>query len=325
MIRHLAERVPIMVCPKWVHTRVQPIAIRNVLDDLVATLEVPDSAGRTIDIGGADVLTYGAMMLDYARRRGLRRALIPVPVLTPRLSSYWVHWVTPIPSEIAGPLIEGLRNEVVVRDDLARRLFPGIEPFDYRTALDRALRVLETGDVETAWSDALATSLGDREPVVLTSSEGMLIERRQAEVRASSDRVFRAFTSIGGDCGWPSFQALWQVRGVLDRLVGGVGLRRGRRDPDDLRPGDALDFWRVETVEPGRLLRLRAEMKVPGRAWLQFEARPEGAERSTLIQTAYFAPKGLAGLVYWYSLYPIHGPIFSRMLRALARRAEGAR
>ena len=322
MIRHLAERVPIMVCPRWVYTRVQPIAIRNVLDYLVGALDVPESAGKTIEIGGADVLTYGEMMTVYARRRGLRRALIPVPVLTPRLSSYWVHWVTPIPAEIAGPLIEGLRNEVIVRDDLARRLFPDIRPTDYATALDRALRVLETGAVETAWSDALVTSLGDRAPVVLTSAEGMLLERRQTEVNASADAVFRAFTAIGGDRGWPSFHWLWRLRGVLDRIVGGVGLRRGRRDPDELRPGDALDFWRVESVEPGRLLRLRAEMKVPGRAWLQFEARPHGPERTTLIQTAYFAPKGLAGLAYWYSVYPIHGLVFSSMLRELARQAE---
>lgn len=322
MIRHLVERVPVMVCPRWVYTRVQPIAIRNVIDYLAAALDVPESAAQTIEIGGADVLTYGEMMTGYARRRGLRRALIPVPVLTPRLSSYWVHWVTPIPAEIAEPLIEGLRNEVVVRGDVARRLFPGIEPTDYATALDRALRVLETGEVETAWSDALVNAVGVGDPVVLKSAEGMLLERRQAQVRAGAEAVFREFTAIGGDRGWPSFQVLWRLRGLLDRAVGGVGLRRGRRDPDELRPGDALDFWRVEAVEPGRLLRLRAEMKVPGRAWLQFEAKPHGPDHTILVQSAYFAPKGLAGLAYWYSLYPIHGPIFSRMLQELARRAE---
>lgn len=324
MIRTLTERLPAMICPMWVYTRVQPIGIRNVLDYLVAALDVPESSGRIIEIGGAEVLTYGDMMLGYARVRGLKRLLVPVPVLTPRLSSYWVHWVTPIPAEIARPLIEGLRNEVVVRDDTARSLFPGIDLFDYETAVRRALERLDAGHIETAWSDALVTSLGDAPPVTFTVEAGMMIERRQRLVAAPQSAVFAVFTGIGGERGWPTFNWAWQLRGIGDRFVGGVGFRRGRRDPDDLRVGDALDFWRVERVEPNELLLLRAEMKVSGDAWLQFESRAQSDETTHLVQTAFFAPKGLFGFVYWYLLYPIHGPIFNSMIDALARQAEQA-
>ncbi len=321
MIRYLTERIPVMICPRWVFTRVQPIAIRNVLDYLAAALETPASAGQIIEIGGKDVLTYGQMMLGYAEVRGLRRYLLAVPVLTPRLSAYWVHWMTPIPAEIARPLIEGLRNEVVVRTDTARQLFPQIEPLDYRCAVQLALAKLEAGQVETAWSDALVTSQGDIPPVVLTTQAGMIIERRQQLVAAPPAAVFRAFTGLGGAQGWLYFDWAWEGRGLLDRMVGGVGLRRGRRDPVELRVGDALDFWRVEAVEADRLLRLRAEMKVPGRAWLQFEARPEQGQ-TRLIQTAFFAPKGLFGWLYWYGLYPIHSLIFSGLVQRLAWLAE---
>ncbi|MEZ4767484.1 MAG: NAD(P)H-binding protein [Caldilineales bacterium] len=229
MIRTLTERLPAMICPTWVYTRVQPIGIRNVLDYLVAALETPESSGRIVEIGGADVLTYGEMMLGYARVRGLRRWLIPVPVLSPRLSSYWVHWVTPIPAEIARPLIEGLRNEVVVRDNTAQRLFPHIGLMDYRTAVERALARLDAGHIESAWSDALATSLGDAAPVTFTVEDGMMIERRQRLLAAPPAAVFAAFTGVGGARGWPTFNWAWQLRGIGDRLIGGVGFRRGRR------------------------------------------------------------------------------------------------
>ncbi|MCB0116735.1 MAG: SDR family oxidoreductase, partial [Caldilineaceae bacterium] len=312
MIRYLTERVPLMIAPRWVFTKVQPIAIRNVLAYLIAALETPESAAEVIEIGGEDVLTYGEMMTAYAEERGLRRLLVPVPVLTPRLSSYWVHWVTPIPAKIARPLIEGLRNEVIVRDDKARRLFPEIHPFSYRTAVQLALRKLEAQEVETAWTDALLSSQGDRKPVVLTEREGMIIERRQRHVDAPPSAVYSTFSRLGGGTGWLAFNWAWLLRGVLDRMVGGVGFRRGRRDPEYVRVGDALDFWRVERADPDECLTLRAEMKVPGRAWLQFEVDPEG-DGSTFRQTAFFAPKGLFGLLYWYLLYPIHGPIFSQL------------
>ncbi|MDP1571302.1 MAG: SDR family oxidoreductase [Vicinamibacterales bacterium] len=325
MIRYLTERVPVMICPSWVFTRIQPIAVRNVLDYLVAALDVPDSTGRVIEIGGADVITYGGMMTGYAHVRGLRRWLVSVPVLTPRLSSYWVHLVTPIPASIARPLIEGLRNEVIVRDPSARTLFPDIVPMDYAGAVAAALSNLEARSVETAWSDALATTQGDVPPVTLTTHEGMVIEQRQQRVAAPAEEVFRAFTALGGRTGWLAMNWAWQLRGLLDRLVGGVGMRRGRRHPQDVRVGDALDFWRVEAVEPGTLLRLRAEMKVPGRAWLQFQAAPQPDGGTLLTQTAFFAPKGLFGWLYWYALYPIHGLVFGGMIARLAERATDTR
>ena len=323
MIRYLTERLPVMICPSWVYTRIQPIAIRDVMRYLVAALDTPASSGATVEIGGSDVLTYGEMMTRYASLRGLTRWLVPVPVLTPRLSSYWVHLVTPIPSAIAEPLIEGLRNEVVVRDSVpVRTLFPGIEPVGYNESVRRALANFQGDNVETAWTDALTSSHLAHEPVVFTTREGLVLERRQVTVSATPDRAFAVFSALGGATGWLSQNWAWQLRGWLDRLLGGVGMRRGRRDPHHLRVGDAVDFWRVEAVEPGHLVRLRAEMKVPGLAWLEFQALglPDG--RTTILQTAFFAPKGLFGLLYWYSLYPMHGLIFGGMIREIGRRAE---
>ncbi|MEI6279240.1 MAG: SDR family oxidoreductase [Verrucomicrobiae bacterium] len=318
MIRYLTERLPVMICPRWVFTKIQPIAIRNVLDYLVAALACPESANSILEIGGKDVLTYADMMTGYARARGLKRRLIAVPVLTPRLSSYWVHLVTPIPANIAQPLIKGLGNEVIVRDDTACRLFPGIEPMDFETAVRLALARVQGQGVETAWSDALTSSQGSRIPRTLLSREGLIIERRQMMVFFPADAVYRSFAQLGGCRGWLYMNWAWQLRGMVDRLCGGVGMRRGRRDPEDLRVGETLDFWRVEMVEPGRLIRLRAEMKVPGRAWLEFEARPESDGRTQLLQTAFFEPKGLPGLLYWYALYPIHRLIFNGLIRQIA-------
>jgi uncharacterized protein YbjT (DUF2867 family) len=321
MIRWLVERLPVMVCPRWVYQRIQPIAIHDVLSYLVAAPGVAEAAGKVVEIGGADVLTYREMMLGYARKRGLRRHLFPVPILTPRLSSHWVRWMTPVPYAIARPLVEGLKNEVVVRDDSARRLFPAIEPLSYEEALDRALEGLARGEVETAWSDALSSAPEGVPTVQLATVEGMIIERRAVQVALPTGLLFRSFTGLGGERGWLYMNWAWEIRGVLDQLAGGPGFRRGRRDPDQLRPGDALDFWRVETVEPGQSLRLRAEMKVPGQAWLQFEAVPRNGG-SLLTQTAYFAPRGLAGHLYWYALYPVHAAIFRNLVRRVAERAR---
>lgn len=323
MIRYLTERLPVMICPRWVFTRVQPIAIRDVLTYLVAALETPESAGRIIEIGGSEVLTYGDMMWGYARVRGLQRWLLSVPVLTPRLSSYWVHLVTPIPASIARPLIDGLRNEVVVRDSIGRDLFPQVQPMDYKSAVSLALSDLEARHIETSWSDALVNSQGDIVPVMLSTQEGMIIERRQQMVPVPQTAVFKMVSRLGGQTGWLYLNWAWRVRGWIDRIVGGVGLRRGRRDPETIRIGDAIDFWRVESVEPDKHLRLRAEMKLPGRAWLQFETLPHEAGQTRLVQTAFFAPKGLLGLVYWYALYPVHRMIFAGMIRNLARSAMG--
>jgi hypothetical protein len=301
---------------------VQPISIENVLDYLVGALTARSSAARIVEIGGADVLTYGEMIMRYAQVRGLRRKLISVPVLTPRLSSYWVHLVTPIPTSIARPLIDGLSSEVVVRGSMARSVFPQIHPVDYRTAVQEALASLRMGAIESMWTDALASSRGQREGRAVADGAGVLSTGRQRLVKAPPGRVFAVFVGIGGKRGYGSLDWAWRLRGAVDRLVGGVGLRRGRRDPDSLRVGDALDFWRVEAVVPGVLVRLRAEMKLPGSAWLQFEAVPRDQGATLLVQTAFFSPRGVAGLLYWYLLFPVHGLVFSGMIRKLAARAE---
>jgi len=322
MIRYLTERVPVMICPRWVFTRVQPIAIDDVLNYLSAALQNPQSTGKVIEIGGADVLTYGEMMRGYAQARGLHRWLLAVPVLTPRLSSYWVHLVTPIPANIARPLIDGLRNEVIVRHNVAGELFPDIKPMNYQMAVSLALAELEARQIETSWSDALVSSQGDLVPVTLSTQEGMIIERRQQVVTAPPTGVFSMVSRLGGQTGWLYFNWAWQLRGLVDRMVGGVGLRRGRRDRESVRIGDAIDFWRVEAIEPDKRLLLRAEMKLPGRAWLQFETNSHLAGQTHLVQTAFFAPKGLFGLAYWYGLYPIHRIIFAGMIRNLVQRAK---
>lgn len=322
MIRYLTERVPVMICPRWVFTRVQPIAITDVLAYLTGAMDLSINQSQIIEIGGADVFTYGDMMEGYAKVRGLKRVLVPVPVLTPRLSSYWVHWVTPVSAEITRPLVEGLRNEVIVRDEKAKELFPDIQTIDYPTAVKKALEKLELGQVETRWTDALASSQGDRSPVVLKTLEGMILEKRQIDVNATPKQVFTSFTRLGGEVGWLYFDWAWEIRGLMDRMIGGVGLRRGRRDSVEVRVGDALDFWRVEKLEDGKLMRLRAEMKVPGKAWLQFDAQELDENKTRLNQTAFFAPKGLFGFLYWYALYPLHSLIFSGLIRSLKEMAE---
>jgi len=317
ILRHLTERLPIMITPRWVGTLCQPIGIVDVLDYLQGALDHPEVTG-VVEIGGPDVLSYGDMMRTYARLRGLRRLMIPVPVLTPRLSSYWVNLVSPVPAGIARPLIEGLRNEVVVRDPGPAGVF-GLQPLPFVEALQRAIDRTDGHDVESTWFDALATP--DKESLSsVTSGEGMIVERRQRNVAASPEQVFAEVERVGGDTGWPYANPLWRIRGLMDRVVGGVGMRLGRRDPDHLRVGDALDFWRVEEIRRPSLLRLRAEMKVPGRAWLQYEVRPTDTG-SRLVQTAFFEPKGLPGLAYWYVLYPVHGLIFRGTIRVLAERA----
>ena len=311
ILRHLTERLPIMITPRWVGTLCQPIGIRDVLDYLAGALEHPEVTG-VVEIGGPDVLSYGDMMRTYARLRGLRRLMIPVPILTPRLSSYWVNLVSPVPAGIARPLIEGLRNEVVVREPGPAAVF-GLTPLAFPDALQRAI------DRTDAWFDALAAP--DKASLSsVTSHEGMIVERRQRTIAAPPERVFAEVERIGEDAGWPYANILWRVRGLMARLVGGVGMRSGRRDPDRLRIRDALDSWRVEDVRRPTLLRLRAEMKVPGRAWLQYEVTPtKGGSR--LVQTVFFEPKGLPGLAYWYLLYPVHGLIFRGTVRVLAERA----
>ncbi len=324
MIRYLVERLPIMICPKWIYSRIQPIAVDDVLDYLVSALQIPDASSRTIEIGGKEVTTYRGLILGYARARGLRRLLVPVPVLSPRLSSYWVHWITPIATGFAAPLVEGLRNDVVVTNSRARELFPRIEPRDYASAIADVVRDLDQGRIHTSWSDAGGASAVRGQPVRLETHQGMIVERRNRTVKAPARDVYCVLTGLGASRGWYFANWTWRLRVMLDRLLGGVGLRRGRRHPDELRIGDALDFWRVEDLQADRLIRLRAEMKLPGRAWLQFRL-VEAHDRTTAMeQTAAFIPKGLAGLAYWYVLYPIHAWIFDGLATAIVRRAECA-
>lgn len=317
ILRHLTERLPLMITPRWVGTRCQPIGIGDVIDYLVGALDHPEVVG-IVEIGGPDVLSYGEMMLRYARQRGLRRLMIPVPVLTPRLSSYWVNLVSPIPAGIARALIEGLRNEVVVRDPEPARAFD-IQPLDYAETLRLAIERTDRHGVEATWFDANAAQDGESSSTLKTR-EGMIIDRRSETVHAAPEKVFAELERVGGTAGWPYANVLWRLRGLADRALGGVGMRLARRDPDRLRIGDALDFWRVEEVRAPHLLRLFAEMKIPGRAWLQYEVFP-AVGGCRLVQTAFFEPKGLPGLAYWYLLYPAHAVIFRGMVRALGTKA----
>ncbi|MFL7867677.1 MAG: SDR family oxidoreductase [Anaerolineales bacterium] len=325
MLRYTVEGLPILFCPTWVNTYIQPISIHDVLSYLIAALGLSDAQvgqHRIVEIGGADVLTYHDMMRGYAKARGLRRPMLVVPFLSLNICATLMHWITPIPASLAYALIASMRNTVVVTDDSAQTLFPDIHPRDYATSLERALARITADLVETTWSDAQISSTGDVAPVMLTSQEGLLYERRWINTTLSADAVYRSFTSLGGDRGWLYADWTWLARGIIDRMVGGVGFRRGRRDPNKLRVGDALDFWRVEALEPGRLMRLRAEMKVPGLAWLQYQVIPKSSQECTLVQTAFFEPKGLLGLAYWYLLYPIHGFIFSNLIHKVVEQAE---
>jgi len=321
MLRYLTERVPIMICPRWVTTRIQPIAIDDVISYFVAALDVPESAGQTIDIGSPSLETYRTMMLKYAAHRGLRRPLIQVPVLTPRLSSYWVDLFTPISPSISRPLIEGLRSEVVCRDGLARELFPGIQPMSYEAALEQALQVPNLAETVERWAEQQAESKPSFRRQFM-EHEGWVADIREGRAAASPSHVFKVVEGIGGRRGWYYATALWRLRAVLDRIVGGVGLGDGRCDPDKLQPGDKLDFWQVDEIEPGRRLRLKARMKIPGEAYLQFEtlADPDGTTR--LRSAALFRPRGLAGRLYWWVLLPIHKVIFRGLNAAIRKRAS---
>jgi uncharacterized protein YbjT (DUF2867 family) len=322
MIRYLSEREPLLICPAWFYSTAQPIAIRDVLSYLIAALETDESIGRIIEIGGPTRLMYAEMVIRYAKERGLRRVLIRTPFNLPRLSAYWVHMVTPIHWRVILPLIEGLRAELIVHDDVARRVFPNIKPIDFQTAVHLALGRIQRDNVETSWSDALVTAMGDNKPYAFKVEEGMMMESRSLLLDLSTDAVFRAYTGIGGTRGWLYMDWAWAIRGWMDKAIGGVGIRRGRRHPDEIRTGDSLDFWRVEAVEQDQLLRLRAEMKVPGQAWLQFESIPAEDGKTLFTETAYYAPRGFWGFVYWYAMWPFHAFLFDGLIRRLASRAH---
>jgi uncharacterized protein YbjT (DUF2867 family) len=319
MVRYLTERLPAMIAPKWILNEVQPIATDDALAYLVAVLGRSDALG-VIDVG-SEPLTFRDMMLQYAASRGLPRVIVPLPVLAPKLAALWVGFVTPIPNCLAVPLVEGVVRPVVADTTRARELFPDIVPISYADAVARAVAATEAGEVVTRWS----VSAGETSArVQLEDREGVVREVRTRLVDATPDEVFRAFSSLGGERGWRVWEWAWELRGAADQLLGGPGLRRGRRHPEVLYPGEALDFWRVEEYRPPSVLRLRAEMKVPGHAWLQFEAIPEG-DGTRLVQTAFFAPTGFLGWLYWYGIYPMHAKIFSDLVDAVAADAVSNR
>ena len=319
MIRALVERLPVMICPRWVAVKAQPIAVEDVIAYLVAALDLPAGAERVYEIGGPDRVSYGDLMREYARQRGFKRLLIPVPLLTPRLSSLWLGLVTPLYARVGRKLVDSMRNPTVIRDPAALAAFP-VRPRGVREAIARALVNEDEAFARTRWSDALSSSgLTERYGGDLVGTR--FVDSRKTIVPVPPAAAFGPIRRIGGGAGWYYGNFLWGLRGFLDLLAGGVGLRRGRSHPTELEEGDALDCWRVEAVEPNRLLRLRAEMKVPGRAWLQFEITPApgGAE---IRQTAIFDASGLFGLAYWHALYPLHRLVFAGMLRGIAALAE---
>lgn len=334
MMRYLTERLPAMTTPRWVDNRIQPIAIRDVLRYLVGAAAMPDDVSRGFDIGGPDVLTYRDMMQRYAAVAGLpRRVIVGVPVLTPRLSSLWVGLVTPVPGGLARPLVESLVHEVVCEEHDVAQWVPdppgGLVGFERAVRL--ALRRVQDAAVSTRWSSAAVPGVpSDPLPSDPDWAGGSLyVDERRVEVDASAAALWRVVEAVGGERGWYSWALAWQLRGLADRLVGGPGLRRGRRDPHRLLVDDAVDFWRVEAVEPGRLLRLRAEMRVPGLAWLELRIEADDGTDplrppTTFAQRALFHPRGLLGHVYWWSVAPFHGVVFGGMQRNIARAAEAA-
>jgi uncharacterized protein YbjT (DUF2867 family) len=321
LVRALVEKLPVMVTPSWVETQTQPIGIEDLVAYLVAALDLPGDQNAIYEIGGPERVSYGDLMREYGRLRGIERRMLRVPVLTPKLSSLWLGLVTPLYAGVGRELIEGVRNETAVQDTRALQDF-AVRPRGVREALARALVNEDRSFATTRWSDALSSRRMPRSWGGVRFGSRR-VDSRLAWVDCSPREAFRPIAQIGGKTGWYYGDRLWRLRGLLDRLVGGIGMRRGRRDPDTLRPGEVLDFWRVEAVEPDNLLRLAAEMRVPGRAWLQFEVTPERGG-SLIRQTAMFDPVGLFGLVYWYGLWGIHQVVFAGMLRNIARAARKA-
>jgi uncharacterized protein YbjT (DUF2867 family) len=327
IMRYLTERLPVMVTPRWVRSRIQPIAVRDVLRYLVGCATLPPGVNRSFDVGGTDVLTYEEMMRRYAAVAGLRpRRIRPVSLLSPRLSSLWVGLVTPVPGGVARPLIDSLKHEVVCKEHDIAEYVPdppgGLIGFDQAVRL--ALQRIGSGDVTTRWSSASVPGApSDPLPTDPGWAGGSVyVDLRESPVDASPEVLWKVIEGIGGENGWYSWGLAWATRGLFDRLVGGVGLRRGRRDPYRLRVGDSLDFWRVEELDPGRLLRLRAEMRLPGLAWLDLCVSADDDGRSRYRQRALFHPRGLPGQLYWWAVWPFHGIVFGGMLRNIRREAE---
>ncbi len=319
MVRALVERLPVMITPRWVDVQAQPIAVDDLISYLIESLDLAPGISRIYEIGGSERVSYGELMRAYARERGLRRLMLRVPVLTPRLSSLWLGLVTPLYARVGRKLIESIRHPTVVNDPRTGEAFR-TRPRDVQRSIAAALQVEDQARWLSRWCDAQSASTS--QPTFGGVRFGnRLVDSRLGSVAAGPGETFAAVNRIGGKHGWYAFNFLWTLRGWLDLLLGGVGMRRGRRDPDHLVVGDVLDCWRVEAIEPARLLRLRAEMKLPGRAWLEFEVTPSQSG-SNLRQTATFDPVGLLGLLYWYGIWPLHSLVFAGMLSGLVRAAE---
>jgi len=318
MIRALVERLPVMICPKWVRVLAQPIAIEDVLAYLVEALEHPMGKSEIYEIGGPEQVSYGEIMQRYARQRGLRRFMIPVPFLTPYLSSLWLGLVTPLYSRVGRKLVDSLRNPTLVGNNKALEEF-NVDPRSLDESIARALIFEDREFAETRWSDAFSAG-GEEKSWGGVRFGSRLVDSRTRTVNLTAEQAFRPIRRIGGKTGWYYGNWLWKIRGFLDLLVGGVGVRRGRRDPDQVRVGDTIDFWRVEQIVDNKSLRLAAEMRVPGRAWLKFEVT-ENEGGYSVRQTAIFDPVGLFGIVYWYSLFPLHEFVFRGMLRNICKAA----
>ncbi|HBJ36302.1 MAG TPA: DUF2867 domain-containing protein [Planctomycetaceae bacterium] len=318
LVRALVERLPVMICPKWVAVKTQPIAIEDLLEYLIAGLDWPETGSRIFEIGGPSQVSYGDIMREYARQRQLKRWLISVPVLSPRLSSLWLGLVTPVYARVGRKLVDSMRNPTIVKDQSAMQVFD-VRPRNLVDAISRAVINEDRDLADTRWSDSLSSSRG------VMAWGGVrfgsrIVDSRSVAVAVSPSQAFAPIRRIGGKQGWYFASFLWTIRGFIDLLLGGVGLRRARRDPEELKVGEVLDWWRVEEYQPNRKLRLSAEMKVPGRAWLEFTVEPSDTG-SVIRQTAIFDPVGFLGLAYWYGIYPIHVLVFKGMLRNIAAAA----
>ncbi|GGD34097.1 epimerase [Malaciobacter pacificus] len=315
IIRHLTEKLPIMTTPKWVNTKAQPIGVDNVLEYLVDSLYLDYDKNLTVDIG-SEQLTYKDMMLQTAKALELKRVLIPLPFLSINLSSYWLNLFTPVPFSVAKALIEGLKSEVIKQNDNAKKYFPQIQPISFFDSVKKAIKEIEENQVISRWSDNSGVIWDKDHSKEINSA--IFFDRKELDIsNISKEKVYKSFMSIGGNNGWFDFDFLWEIRGFIDKIIGGVGLKRGRRDQHKLRIGESLDFWKVVDIKKNERLLLYAQMKVPGTAWLEFKI-----ENNKLIQSAYFYPKGLFGRIYWYSLIPIHYLVFNNMIKSIVKNAK---
>ena len=315
IIRNLTEKLPIMTTPKWVETKAQPIGVDDVISYLEQSLYIKEQKNLIVDIG-AEQLTYKEMMLQTAKALGLKRVIIPLPFLTINISSYWLNLFTPVPFTVAKALIEGLKSEVLIQNNHAKEYFPNIKPIKFIEAVKQAVLVIQQNQVISRWSDNLGKDWNKDHSKEI--ADAIFYDRKEIDISTiSKERIYASFISIGGENGWFEFDFLWELRGFLDKMIGGVGLKRGRRDQSNLRIGDSLDFWKVVDIKENERLLLFAQMKLPGKAWLEFKIKD-----NKLIQTAYYYPKGLFGRIYWYSLIPIHHFVFKNMISNIVKNAK---